>query len=83
MAATGAAGGEVEVQIIEPSPTEFNPNRLPRTVGGNAFIRAVDQAYHCRVLISKLMAKGDAQIEELGTLEAERERKEKVRMRSS
>ena len=73
MDADGAAGEEGEVQIIEPSPTDFNPNRMPRTVGGNAFIRAVDQAYHCRVLISKLIAKGDAKIEELGILEAERE----------
>ena len=68
MDAAGAAGGEGEVQIIEPSPTDFNPNG-----GGNAFIRAVEQAYHCRVLISKLIAKGDAKIEELGILEAERE----------
>ena len=64
MDAAGAAAlaGEGEVQINEPCPTEFNPHRMPRTVGGNAFIRAVDQAYHCRFLISKLIAKGDAKI---------------------
>ena len=75
MAAAGAAAlvGEEEVQIIDPSPTDFNPQKMPRTVAGNTFIRAVDQAYHCRVLISKLIAKGDAKIEELGILEEERE----------
>ena len=75
MDAAGAAAlaGEGEVQIIEPSPTDFNPHKMPRTVAGNTFIGAVDQAYHCRVLISKLIAKGDAKIEELGILEAERE----------
>ena len=67
MNAAGAAAlaGEEEVQTIEPSPTDFNPNRMPRTVGGNTFITGVDQAYHCRVLISKLIAKGDAKLRNL------------------
>ena len=61
------------MQIIDPSPTDFNSHKMPRMVAGNTFIGAVDQAYHCRVLISKLIAKGDAKIEELGILEEERE----------
>ena len=46
-AGTAAAlAGEEEVEIIEPSPTDFNPSRMPRTVGSNAFIRAEEQAYY-------------------------------------
>ena len=39
---------------------------------GKTFIRAVDQAYQCRVLISKLITKADTKIKELAALEAER-----------
>ena len=70
MAVAGDAAlvGEGGIEIIDRSPTDFNPNRMPRTVGGTTFIRAVDQVYQCRVLIGKLIAKGDSKIEELGTL---------------
>ena len=61
------------MEIIEPSPTDFNHSRMPRTVGINAFIRVEQQAYYCRVLISKLIAQGDAKVEELRGLEEERE----------
>ena len=72
MAAAATVVGEGDVQIIDPSPTDFKPHRMPRTVVGTTFIRAVDQAYQCRVLISKLITKGDSEIEDLATLEAER-----------
>ena len=43
---TGAAlAGEEEVEIIEPSPTDFNPSRMPKTVCSSAFVRAAEQAY--------------------------------------
>ena len=74
--AAAAVVGEGDVEIIGPSPTDFNPHRMPRTVGGTTFIRAVDQAYHCRVLISNLIAKVDAKMEELGILEEERAKEE-------
>ena len=60
------------MEIIHPSPTDFNPDRMPRTVVGSTFVRAVNQAYHLRVLIGKLLTKGDQKIEELGQLEEER-----------
>ena len=72
-AAAAALAGEEEVEIIEPSPTDFNPSRMPRTVGSNAFVKVVEQAYCSRVLISKLIEKGDAKVEELRNLEEERE----------
>ena len=53
-----------EVEIIHPCPTDFNPDRMPRTVGGSTFVRAVNQAYHLQVLIGKLITKGDQKIEE-------------------
>ena len=61
------------MQIIEPSPTNFEYNRMPKTVEGRAFIRALDQAYQARVLISKLIAKAYIKIKEMAVLEAERE----------
>ena len=42
---------EGEVEIIHPSPTDFNPDRMPRTVGSSTFVRAVNQGYYLRVLI--------------------------------
>ena len=73
MAAANAAGDGGDVQIIEPCPTNFDYNRMLRTVEGRAFIRALDQAYQARVLISKLIAKADIKIKEMAVLEAERE----------
>ena len=60
------------MQIIDPSPTNFYYGRMPKTVEGKTFIRAVDQAYQCRVLISKLITRADTKIKELAVLEAER-----------
>ena len=71
-AAAAALAGENEVEIIEPSPTNFDPSRMPKTVGSKPFIRAEQQAYFSRVLISKLMSQGDAKVEELRELEEER-----------
>ena len=44
MAVAGDAAlvGEGDMEIIDPSPTDFNPHRMPRTVGGTTFIRAVE-----------------------------------------
>ena len=53
------------MEIIEPSPTNFDPSRMPKTVGSKPFIMAEQQAYYYRVLISKLMSQGDAKVEEL------------------
>ena len=72
-AAANAAGEGGDVQIIEPSPTNFDYSRMHKIVEGRAFIRAVDQSYQARVLISKLITKADTKIKELTVLEAERE----------
>ena len=61
------------MQIVDPSLTNFDYGRIPKTVEGRSFIRAVDQAYQARVLISKLITKADTKIKELAVLEAERE----------
>ena len=39
-AAAAALAGENEVEIVGPSPTNFDPSRMPKTVESNIFIRA-------------------------------------------
>ena len=71
-AAAAALAGENVLEIVGPSPTNFDPSRMPKTVKSKPFIRARQQAYSSRVLISKLMSQGNAQVEELRELEEER-----------
>ena len=53
--------------------TKFDYGRMPKTVEGRAFIRAVDQAFQSRVYISKLITRADTKVQELEVLEADRE----------
>ena len=55
-AAAAALAGVNEVEIVGPSPTNFDPSRMPKTVKSKPFIRARQQAYSSRVLISKVMS---------------------------
>ena len=72
--ADATAGGEGgDVQIIEPSPTNFSYDHMPKTIGGRAFIRATEQSFQARVLINKLIDKADIKVREMASLEAERE----------
>ena len=55
MADAAPEGGGVE--IIHPSPTDYNPAKMPRTVQSSTFVRAVNQGDGLRVLIEKLLKK--------------------------
>ena len=70
MADAAPEGGGVE--IIHPSPTDYNPAKMPRTVQTSTFVSAVNQGHGLRVLIGKLLTKNDQKIVELGQLEEER-----------
>ena len=52
--AAEAARDSLEVQIIEPSPTEFNPNKMPKTVLSHVFICAKQSALSDRVRVMTL-----------------------------
>ena len=73
MADDTAEGEGGDVQIIEPSPTNFSYDHMPKTVGGRAFIRATEQSFQARLLINKLIDKADIKVREMASLEAERE----------
>ena len=65
-------GGESAREAVHPSPTDYNPAKMPRTVLSSKFVRAVNQAQGLRVVIGKLIKKSDQKIVELGGLEEER-----------
>ena len=54
-----AGGGEDEVIIIDPSPTNFNPDRMPKTIGSNVFTHASKRTYANRVKIHRLLGNCD------------------------
>ena len=58
--------------IIEPSPTNFNPDRMPKTVKSNVFTCAKQQAYSNRVRVMTTLEQCDAKVKELTEMEAER-----------
>ena len=72
MADDTAEGEGGDVQIIEPSPTNFSYDHIPKTIGGRAFIRATEQTFQARVLINNLIDKADINVREMASLEAER-----------
>ena len=51
LAAAQVGGGGNDVVIIEPSPTNFDPNKMPKTVQSNVYTCARNQAYSNRVRI--------------------------------
>ena len=59
-------------EAVQPSPKDYNPSRMPRTVSTSTFIRAVTEAQALRVWIGKLLKICDRNISELSGLEAEK-----------
>ena len=55
LAETQAGGREDDVIVIDPSPTNFNPDNMPRTRASNVYTCASKQAYSNRVRIYKLL----------------------------
>ena len=65
LAAAQAGGGSNDVEIIEPSPTCLDPNKMPKTVESNVFTCAKNQAYSSRVRISKLLVQCNSKVKDL------------------
>ena len=59
-------------EAVQPSPTNFDASRMPRTVGASGFIRAVTEAQALRVQIEKCLKLCDRNITELRALETEK-----------
>ena len=49
------AGVDSGKEAVQPSPTDFNASRMPRTVSTSVFIRAVTEAQALRVQIRKFL----------------------------
>ena len=60
------------MEIIEPSPTCLDPNKMPKTIKSNIFTCAKNQACSSRVRISKLLVQCNSKVKELEELEDER-----------
>ena len=58
-------------EAVQPSPTNFDASRMPRTAGVSVFIRAVIEAQALRVQIGKCLKLCDRNITELRALETE------------
>ena len=52
LAASQTGGGDNDVVIIDPSPTNFDPNKVPKRIESNVYTCASNQAYSNRVRIS-------------------------------
>ena len=72
LAAALTGGREDDVVIIDPSPTNLDPNKMPKTIKSNVYTCASNQAYSNRVRIFKLLGQCDSQVKELEELEDER-----------
>ena len=72
--AAEAARDTLEVEIIEPSPTGFNPNKMPKTVLSHVFICAKQSALSDRVRVMTSLEECDDKVKELEELEAERDK---------
>ena len=64
-------GGGVDSgkEAVQPSPTNFDASRMPRTVSASVFIRAVTEAQSLRVQIGKNLQLCDRHVTELKDLE--------------
>ena len=62
--------------IIEPFPTKFDPDRMPKTVKSNVFTCAKQQAYSNRVSVMTTLEQCDAKVKELTEMDAERRQDE-------
>ena len=59
--------------IIDPSPTNFNPDRMPKTIASNIYTCTSKRAYANRVKIHRLLANGDKKVKELEEIQADGE----------
>ena len=72
LAAAQVGGRGNGVIIIEPSPTNFDPNKMPKTVQSNVYTCARNQAYSNRVRIFTLLGQCDSKVKDLEEMEEER-----------
>ena len=59
-------------EAVQPSPTNFDASRMPRTVSASVFIRAVTEAQSLRVQIGKNLKLCDRHVTELKDLEKDK-----------
>ena len=60
-----------EVMVIEASPTQFNPDKLPKTMESSIFKAVCLKAHASRAKIWKALSNMDKRVEELESLEQE------------
>ena len=72
--AAEAAGEGNEVQIIEPSPTGFNPSKMPKTIKSHVFVCAKQAAHSDRVRVMTVLEECDDKVKELTEMEEERDK---------
>ena len=67
-------GGGVDSgkEAVQPSPTNVDASRMPRTVSASVFIRAVTEAQALRVQIGKYLKLCDRNVTELRGLETDK-----------
>ena len=70
--AAEAARDSLEVQIIEPSPTGFNPSKMPKTIKSHVFICAKQATLSDRVRVMTSLEECDDKVKELEELEVGR-----------
>ena len=59
-------------EAVQPSPTNVDASRMPRTVSASVFIRAVTEAQALRVQIGKYLKLCDINVNELRGLETDK-----------
>ena len=66
------AGVDSGKEAVQPSPTDFNASRMPRTVSTSVFVNAVTEAHALRVKIGKFIKICDRNVSEMKDLEADK-----------
>ena len=72
--ATEAAREGLEVQIKEPSPTGFNPSKMPKTIKSHVFVCAKQAAHSDRVRVMTALEDCEDKVKELTELEEDRDK---------
>ena len=72
--AADATGEGHEVQIILPSPTGFNPSKMPKTIKSHVFVCAKQSAHSDRVRVMTALEDCDDKVKELTELEEDRDK---------
>ena len=68
----GNGGVGDEVVIIDPSPTNFNPDCMPKKIASNVYTCASKRAYPNWVRIHRLLGNCDKKVKELEEIQEER-----------